>query len=126
MPITIISGDLHARWKPARQLFERVGLIACPTDDPFDDIRQPGFRHVQLGDAVSLGYGEIEAEFYRWLMTIVGVDDALLGNHELPAVWWHPNAVMFHGYYDRDEIRAEADSDRPTGTGAYWAPQYPW
>ncbi|MBC7460311.1 MAG: hypothetical protein H7287_03015 [Thermoleophilia bacterium] len=126
MITTVITGDIHARHAKARELFERIGMISCPTDDPVDDERQPGFTHVQLGDAVSLGYGELEAEFYRWLFDTVGVDVALLGNHELPSVWWHPNAVMFQGYYDRAEVRRELDHDLPTGTGMYWAQQYPW
>jgi hypothetical protein len=123
---TVISGDLHARWDRSRELFRRIGMIECPTSDPADDLRQPGFRHIQLGDAVSLGYGVREAAFLRWLFEVVGIDEALLGNHELPAVWHHPNAVMFHGFYDRVEIRDERDQDAPRGTGSYWAEQYPW
>lgn len=106
---TVISGDVHARLDKARELYQRIGMIECPTDDPMQDVRNPGFVHVQLGDSVSLGYAEVEAEFYRWYFDVVGVDHALLGNHELPAVWWDPDAVMFLGYHDRAEV---ADPER--------------
>lgn len=123
---TIISGDLHNRWAKARRMYVKAGLIKTVSDDPFDDVRQPGFRHVQLGDAVSLGYGEVEANFYRWLFGVVGVDTALLGNHELPALFHSPKEVMFQGWYDKSEIQREVDRDVPRGEGDFWARQYPW
>lgn len=126
MPTTVITGDLHGRLDATRQLLQRIGMIACPSGDPFQDVRQPGFRHVQLGDSVSLGYGEVEAEFYRWLFDVVGVDEPLIGNHELPSVWWDRNAVRFQGYYDREEVRAGLDRDMPGRTLDERADEYAW
>lgn len=101
---TVITTDIHARWDKARDVFAEIGLINVHSADPFTDERQPGFRHIQNGDAVSLGYGEIEDGFIKWLFEVVGVDDAHLGNHELPAVWHTPEEVMFMGYEWPDEV----------------------
>lgn len=103
MTTTVITTDIHARWDKARSVFEQTGMLKLGSD-PWQDERQPGFRHIQNGDAVSLGYGETEANFLKWLFEVVGVDDAHLGNHELPAVYHTPENVMFTGWEWPEEV----------------------
>lgn len=100
--IDVIIGDIHARWDTFRALLEEIGVISITSGDPMKDVRNEGFRIHQLGDALSLGYGEVEANFYRYFWHIINDDDViLLGNHELPVVW--PNWSMdFHGWDERD------------------------
>lgn len=93
---TIILSDLHNRAFKTRQLFTEIGLM----DE--DGNRADGFHVIQLGDALSLGYGEQEAEFFQWLEEFV--DEWLIGNHELPALWFDPWAVMFGGWEGRDIV----------------------
>lgn len=100
--IEVAIGDVHSRWEPFRTLLEKIGVITINSGDPMTDVRNDGYRIHQLGDAVSLGYGEIEANFYRYFWHIMGEDDvALLGNHELPAIW-HDRSMDFNGVEDHD------------------------
>lgn len=117
MARTVIVGDMHARLDCSRELLELVGVIRRHPTDPALDERDESVHFIQLGDTVSLGYGEREARFCRWLFETVGVDEALIGNHELPAVWWDPEAVMFRGWHDLDELDDEraAGYDWPVG-----------
>lgn len=77
-----------------------------------DGSRNPGFRVVQLGDAVSLGYDEVEAEFYTWLGE--WVDTWCIGNHEAPALWFNDHhthmgwdADRWHGWHTGRDREAE-------------------
>ncbi len=92
----IVFGDMHNRYHVVRNLFKKLGLI----DD--DGNRVPGFYTVQLGDLVSLGYGEQETEFLRWVRPFIDVQ--LIGNHELPAIGPYPDYVAFQGWDERDIV----------------------
>lgn len=104
--IDIVIGDIHARTDALRTLLHKIGVIECgPTLN--SDRRLPGFRLHQLGDAVSLGYGEQEAEFLRYFYSLLADhDQILIGNHELPVMWGN-GSMDFHGWDDRD-LEAEA------------------
>ena len=104
--INVVIGDIHARIEALRLLLADIGIISITSEDPMTDTRNEGFRLHQLGDALSLGYGEIEANFYRYFWHIVNDDDVIcIGNHELPVMW--PNWTMdFSGWESRD-VEAE-------------------
>lgn len=102
--IDIVIGDIHSRLDAARELLEKIGVITINSGDPMTDTRNPGFRLHQLGDAVSLGYGEQEATFWYWWMRVVQDHDILLiGNHELPA-FFHEPGMQFDGYAQHDVV----------------------
>ncbi len=89
---TLLLGDLHGRWDKTAKVLTRAGVMSK------DGTRNDGFRVVQLGDAVSLGYDEDEADFYSWLGK--WVDTWCAGNHEVSA-WWF-NDQHTHLGWDAD------------------------
>jgi hypothetical protein len=95
---TVVIGDVHSRLPKLVTLCERIGLVR-------DGVRQPGFHVIQLGDLVSLGYHQAELEF---LETTRGwIDVQLVGNHELPALFWDPLRCRFGGWDERDRAAEE-------------------
>lgn len=92
----IVFGDMHNREFVVRDLFEKVGLIDA------DGNRAPGFKTYQLGDRLSLGYGEQEAEFNKWVDPFIDVQ--LVGNHEYPAIGPYASLMEFVGWEDRDRV----------------------
>jgi len=93
---TVIVGDMHNRLEAVTSLFLRIGII----DE--NGNRNPGFHVIQMGDRLSLGYFEQEAEFYQRVDPWIDVQ--LLGNHEYPFVAQNPNDVMFGGAENRDYV----------------------
>lgn len=93
---TIVLSDMHNRMACARDLFQKIGLM----DE--DGERVDGFHVIQLGDLLSLGYGEQEVEFLEWVRPFI--DEQLIGNHELPALVHRPDLVKFVGWEDRDIV----------------------
>lgn len=114
MTKTLIIGDIHSRWPKFLQVLQRAGVI----DDKGN--RVDGFRIIQLGDAVSLGYGDKEKDFYASLDG--WIDEFVIGNHELPAFWWNGNDMQlgFNGYEDRDR-EAEKLVQKRYSEGGYVA-----
>ena len=96
MTITAIFGDMHNREVVVRDLFDKIGLIDSNGN------RNPGFHTIQLGDLLSLGYGEQEAEFLKWVRQFI--DEQLIGNHELPFFTSYPDLVAFQGMEARDIV----------------------
>ena len=91
----VVFSDMHNRKAVVRNLMEKIGLLK-------DDVRQPGFRTTQLGDRLSLGYGEQETDFYEWVDGLIDVQ--LVGNHEYPSVGPKAQTMMFSGYEERDIV----------------------
>jgi hypothetical protein len=103
----VVIGDIHNRTAKARQLFQEIGLVNG------DDERQPGFKVIQLGDALSLGYDEQEVECYTYLQD--KIDIWLLGNHELASLWYNDShkhlgwdADSWHGWHVGRDREAES------------------
>lgn len=92
----VIFGDMHNREFVVKDLFHKIGLMDSEGN------RAEGFHTIQLGDLLSLGYGEQEAAFRRWVKPFI--DEQLIGNHELPAFTHYPNLVEFWGWDRRDTI----------------------
>jgi hypothetical protein len=92
----IVFGDMHNREYVVRDLFNKVGLIDAHGN------RVPGFNTVQLGDRLSLGYGEQEASFNEWVDPFI--DTQLVGNHEYPAIGPMGFLMEFVGWEDRDRV----------------------
>lgn len=91
---TVVFSDMHNREIAAQDLFEKIGLIK-------DGKRQDGFKTYSVGDILSLGYGEEEAEFFKWVWDFIDV--ACIGNHEYPA--FNPDSlIIFNGWASRDTI----------------------
>ncbi len=93
---TVVFSDMHNRQLVVQNLFEKIGLITP------EGARAPGFHTIQLGDLLSLGYGEQEAEFLKWVRPFIDVQ--LVGNHELPAISPYPDYVAFVGWENRDIV----------------------
>jgi len=77
----VVFGDLHSRRFKCEELFKSIGLMAE------DGTRNEGFHVISLGDVVSLGYDEQECDFLHFVEPFI--DEWLLGNHEVPAIWWN-------------------------------------
>ena len=101
MKIGIVS-DVHGRKEKLYQALLRSGFIYA------DWSRAPKTHLIQIGDLVSLGYDEQEADFYEQTFDLF--DETLIGNHEIPAFHFDPHIVMFDGFY------ARPSADRWTGT----------
>lgn len=98
---TAIVGDVHGRGKKLKHCLAEAGVIE--DDDTYTRI--PGWHTIQLGDLVSLGYGEIERPF---LDSITGLfDTKLVGNHELPAIHPSPWTIQFMGWDKRDKAAVD-------------------
>lgn len=117
---TLLLGDLHNRREKTASVLRNAGVM------DHDGNRVDGFRVVQLGDALSLGYDEVEHKFFTWLQD--WVDLFCLGNHELPAVYfnnnhthlgWDPN--HWHGWRWGRDLDAEAMVRRKFLRGEYVA-----
>ena len=80
---TIVLSDIHNREFVVKDLFRKIGLM----DDQGN--RADGFHVIQLGDLLSLGYGEQEAEFLKWIRPFIDVQ--LVGNHEYPSIGPYPD-----------------------------------
>ena len=93
---TVVFGDMHNRDYCVKDLFRKIGLM----DDKGE--RVEGFHTIQAGDLLSLGYGEQEAEFLKWVRPFI--DEQLIGNHELPAFTPYSHTVQFVGWEDRDIV----------------------
>lgn len=87
---------MHNRQLVVQNLFEKIGLITPEGE------RVPGFHTIQLGDLLSLGYGEQEADFLKWVRPFI--DKQLVGNHELPAFSPYSDYVSFVGWDERDIV----------------------
>lgn len=87
---TVVLSDIHSRQQKLTNLLVKIGAM----DD--EAKRVDGFHIIQLGDAVSLGYGMKEAYFLNWLEP--WVDEWLIGNHEAPALWSYDDRLKFYGY----------------------------
>ena len=89
---TVVISDIHSRQGKLETILTDLGVL-------HKGARQPGFKLVQVGDAVSAGYGMKEAEFYRWWVSILTDDDVeLLGNHEAPIILPYGDRLEFYGY----------------------------
>ncbi len=103
----VILSDLHARLDKTREALDETGAITIRSGDPMTDVRNHDVHVIQIGDAVSLGYDEKEADFYRWWTEVAQPDEELLGNHEAPAVHYDPWPLDFDGYWSRAEMEAK-------------------
>lgn len=92
----VVFSDFHNREYVVKDLFHKIGLM----DE--DGNRSPGFHTIQLGDLLSLGYGEQEAEFLKWVREFIDVQ--LIGNHELPVFTPYSDHVEFVGWEQRDLV----------------------
>lgn len=96
----VVIGDIHARQTALRTLLYKIGVLKLG-NTPDKDVRQEGFKLYQLGDAVSLGYGEKEAAFFRYFESILQDHDVvLLGNHEAQCLFGN-GSMNFSGWEDR-------------------------
>lgn len=114
---TVVFSDMHNRQLVVQNLFEKIGLITPEGE------RVPGFKTIQLGDLLSLGYGEQEAEFLKWVRPFIDVQ--LVGNHELPAISPYSDYVSFVGWDQRDIVaeqmmRAEFTKAQMEGDPNLW------
>ena len=98
MTKTIVLSDLHNREFVVRDLFSKIGIM----DSEGNPNLQPGERVIQIGDLLSLGYGEQEAEFLKWVRPFI--TEQLVGNHELPAFTPYADYVEFVGWDQRDIV----------------------
>jgi len=96
MTKTVIFSDTHNRDFVVKDLFHKIGLM----DE--NGNRAEGFKTIQLGDLLSLGYGEQEAEFLKWVRPFIDIQ--LIGNHELPVFTPYPHMVEFVGWEHRDIV----------------------
>lgn len=102
-PQIVVLSDLHSRRAKVEEALTKVGVLV-------DGVRQPGFQIVQVGDAVSAGYGMLEAEFYEWWTGLLEDDDVeLVGNHEAPILWPYDDRFKFYGYEAGDMGTAGCD-----------------
>lgn len=114
---TVVFSDMHNRQLVVQNLFEKIGLITPEGE------RVPGFHTIQLGDLLSLGYGEQEAAFLKWVRPFI--DKQLVGNHELPAFSPYSDYVSFMGWENRDivaeqMVRAEFTKARMENDPDLW------
>ncbi len=92
---TVVVSDMHNRLEASRDLFRMAGI----TDGSGD--RLPDVHVIQLGDMLSLGYGEQESAFAEEFWPLI--DMHLIGNHEYPALNSNPG-IRFSGWSGRDQI----------------------
>ena len=92
----LVVGDVHNRLEKFRHLLIKSGAIESDGKTKNEDIFV-----IQLGDLFSLGYDEKEIQLARFAEKYV--DEFLIGNHELPAIYWDPEKVWFNGWEERDE-----------------------
>lgn len=92
--IPIVISDIHSRWSKLVKALQLAGVLDKRLE------RQPGYQLIQVGDAVSAGYGMREASFYRdWVALLEPQDVELVGNHEAPIF---TNSNKFYGYEKGD------------------------
>ena len=92
----VVISDCHNREFIVKDLFSKLGIMDSEGN------RAEGFHTIQLGDLLSLGYGEQEAEFLKWVRPFIDVQ--LCGNHEYPSIGPYPDQMMFVGYENRDRV----------------------
>ena len=94
--ITVVISDIHSRWTKLVEALTMAGVLN-------DDLtRNPGYQLIQVGDAVSAGYGMKEAQFYRdWVDLLEEQDVELVGNHEAP-ILIPSSKPSFYGYRPGD------------------------
>lgn len=85
----LILGDLHARKKHTATVLHRAGVMDIHGNRIGDT------KVTSLGDVVSLGYDEPEAEFLEWVEKFI--DEWIVGNHEAYALCPHPQ-LSFIGF----------------------------
>lgn len=93
---TVIVSDIHNRLAAITALFRRIGII----DE--NDVKQDGFYVIQVGDRLSMGYGEQEDFFYKTVDP--WIDKQLLGNHEWPWVCNHREFCKYDGMENQDIV----------------------
>jgi len=93
---TVVISDCHNREFVVKDLFDKIGLMDAEGN------RAEGFKTIQLGDLLSLGYGEQEAQFLKWIRPFIDVQ--LCGNHCYPSIGPYPDSMMFQGYENRDIV----------------------
>ena len=98
MTKTVVFSDMHGREFVVKDLFRKIGLMDAEGN------RAPGFKTIQIGDLLSLGYGEQEAQFLSWIREGNFIDISLCGNHEYPSIGPYPDQMTFVGYEDRDIV----------------------
>lgn len=101
----VVISDIHSRQAKLERLLVDIGVL-----DPTSLERRPGFQIIQVGDAISAGYGMEEAEFYEWWTSLLTDDDVeLVGNHEAPILWPYDDRFKFYGYEAGDMGEAGCD-----------------
>lgn len=94
--IPVVISDIHSRWNKLMEVLRQADVL----DQDLE--RRPGFQLIQLGDAVSAGYGMKEAQFYRdWVNLLEPQDVELVGNHEAP-IMLPSSKLNFYGYNKGD------------------------
>lgn len=89
--IPVVISDIHSRKNKLMDALEQAGVF-------FEGNRNPGFQLIQVGDAVSAGYGMKEADFYLyWVSLLEPQDVELVGNHEQPILCTNHN-IRFYGF----------------------------
>ena len=85
------------------EILERAN-IAHQSPSPSSDkwVRVKNTRVTQVGDLLSLGYNEQEAEFMKFAWDFLDVK--CLGNHEAPAIYPVHARIEFSGWHHRDRI----------------------
>jgi hypothetical protein len=115
----VVISDTHNREFIVKDLFRKIGLM----DD--DGNRVDGFHVIQLGDLLSLGYNEQEAEYLKWVRP--WIDTQLTGNHEYPALGPYSSQMEFVGWEHRDivaeqMVRHEHNLARMNNDPNMWVP----
>ena len=99
----VVLSDLHNREFCAKDLFRKIGLM----DEKGG--RADGFHVIQIGDLLSLGYNEQEAEFLKWVRPFI--DTQLVGNHDVMAFTPYPDYMEFVGWDQRDLVATQMVRD---------------
>lgn len=84
----LILADMHGRRSHVANVLRKAGAIR-------NGVKNPDVKVTSLGDVVSLGYDEPEAEFLEWVDPLV--DEWLVGNHEAYALCPHAS-LYFYGF----------------------------
>lgn len=94
--IPVVISDIHSRSTKLHLALHNAGVL------DMHGVRNPGYQLIQLGDAVSAGYGMKEAQFYReWTALLEPQDVELVGNHEMPILSKNPY-IVFYGFNKGD------------------------
>ena len=96
MAKTVVFSDMHGRDFVVKDLFRKIGLMDSEGN------RVDGFKTIQIGDLVSLGYAEQEAEFLKWVRPFIDIQ--IVGNHDVMAFTPYPDYMEFVGWDQRDVV----------------------